>query len=85
VAEHYAKAVAEAARHHRRAVARLVDEMRVAETLADAERIKADLTTSQDHYEAVLMKETIALQARNDRLVARLRQLQRRPRPRQNP
>ena len=85
MAEHYAKAVADAARLHRRAVARLVDEMRVAETLADAERIKADLTISQDRYEAVLMKETIALQSRNDRLVAELRQLQRRQRPRQDP
>ncbi len=76
VAEDYAKSVAEMARRHRREVAGLVDEMRTAETLDEVARIKAELTAAQDRYEAVLMAETIALQARNDQLAAKLRTLE---------
>ncbi len=76
MAEDYAKSVAEMARRHRREVAGLVDEMRTAETLDEVARIKAELTAAQDRYEAVLMAETIALQARNDQLAAKLRTLE---------
>ena len=79
-ADEYAKAVTEAAGIHRRAVARLVSELLGAETMAAAERIKAQLTTVQYEYEAVLMTETIAMQARNDQLAAELRELDKRQR-----
>jgi hypothetical protein len=72
-ADEYAKTVTEAARLHRREVARLVDEMRVAETLAEAARIKTELAAVQHRYESVLMVETIAMQAHNDQLAAELR------------
>jgi hypothetical protein len=75
VAEEFVQAVMEAARAHRRIVAHLVDELRVAETLADVEQIKAQLTQATDRYEAVLMSATIGVQARNDRLTARLKEL----------
>ena len=75
MAEEYAKTVAVLARRQRHEVAGLIEEMRTAETLDDAERIKAELTAAQDRYEAVLMAETIAVQARNDQLVAKLRTL----------
>ncbi len=51
-----------------------------AETMAAAERIKVQLTTVQNRYEAVLMTETIAMQARNDQLAAELRELDKRQR-----
>ena len=76
VAEQYAKTVTEMARRHRREVARLVQEVSAAESLAEVERIKAELAAAQDRYEAALMAETIALQARNDRLAAKLRTLE---------
>jgi hypothetical protein len=72
VAEEYAKAVMEAARLHRCLVARLVDEMKVVETLAGAERIWAELMTAQDQYEAILMTEMIAVKARTDWLAVQL-------------
>ena len=76
MAEQYAKTVTEMARRHRREVARLVQEVSAAESLAEVERIKAELAAAQDRYEAALMAETIALQARNDRLAAKLRTLE---------
>jgi hypothetical protein len=75
VAEEFVRVVMEAARAHRRTVAQLVDELRVAGTLADVEQIKAQLTQATDRYEAVLMTATIGVQARNDRLAARLKEL----------
>ena len=48
--------------------------------MATAERIKAQLATVQYEYEAVLMTETIAMQARNDQLAAELRELDKRQR-----
>ena len=76
MAEQYAKTVTATAKLHRREVARLVAAMSTAETLDEVERIKAELTTAQDQYEAILMAETIALQTRNDQLVAKLRALE---------
>lgn len=76
MAEQYAKTVTEMAKLHRREVGRLVAAMSTAETLDEVERIKAELTAAQDEYEAVLMAETIALQARNDQLAAQLRALE---------
>ncbi len=80
MADEYARAVVEAARLDRRTVARLVNEMSTAEGLVDVERIEADLTTTQNQYEAILMTETIAVQARNDQLEARLSTLEKRQR-----
>ena len=53
----------------------------MADTLDELERIKAELTAAQDRHETVLMAETIALQARNDQLAAKLRELENEPRP----
>jgi hypothetical protein len=78
VADEYAQAVMEAARLHRRLVARLVDEMRVVETRAEAERIKAELMTAQDQYETILMTEMVAVKARTDWLAVQLRELEKR-------
>ena len=79
-ADEYAKAVTEAAGIHRCEVARLLASLLDAETMAAAARIKAELTTVQSEYEAVLMTETMAMQARNDQLAAELRELRiRRP------
>jgi hypothetical protein len=74
-ADKYAKAVTEAAGIHRCAVARLIAELMDAETMAAAARIKVELATVQSQYEAVLMTETIAMQAQNDQLEAELRSL----------
>ena len=74
----YAKAVMEAARLHKCLIARLVEEMRVVETLAGAERIKAELMAAQDQYEAILMTEMIAVKARTDWLAVQLREFEKR-------
>ena len=80
--EEYANAVTEAAGVHRCAVARLVSELLNAETMAAAARIKVQLTAVQNQYEAALMEETIALQARHDHPGAQLEDLDKRdPRP----
>ena len=73
-ADDYANAATEAAGIHRCEVARLIAELMDAETLAAAARIKVELTAVQDRYEAVLMAETIAIQARNDQYAAELRE-----------
>jgi len=62
--DEYANAVTEAAGVHRCAVARLVSELLNAETMAAAARIKVQLTAVQNQYEAALIEETVALQAR---------------------
>ena len=69
-ADKYAKAVTEAAEIHRGAVARLLADLMNAESMAEAARIKVELTTVQSRYETVLMSETIAMQARNDQVAA---------------
>ena len=80
--DEYANAVTEAAGVHRCAVARLVSELLNAETMAAAARIKVQLTAVQNQYEAALMEETIALQARHDHPGAQLEDLDKRdPRP----
>ena len=68
----------EAARLHKCLIARLVEEMRVVETLAGAERIKAELMAAQDQYEAILMTEMIAVKARTDWLAVQLREFEKR-------
>ena len=68
MAEQFVDAVHEAATRRRVADARLVDELGMAETFAEMERIRAHMSRVRRDYEASLMAATVAMQRRNDDL-----------------
>lgn len=77
LAEEFVNAVHEAATWRRDTIAKLVDEMRIAEDPADVERIKAEMEQVRHDYEDSLMAATVAMQGRNDLLHAELTALER--------
>ena len=68
MAEQFVDAVHEAATRRRVADARLVDELGMAETFAEMERIRAHMSRVRRDDESSLMAATVAMQRRNDDL-----------------